>query len=150
MVGPPGLPGSPGRQGEHGVAGPPGPPGATGLPGPPGEPGVPGIDGESKVIATNAPSTTESLSTIASPAENGPRTVSFFASLTTSSLAAPQNPITYDAVSLNHGNGYLNGIFHVPTTGVYFISASMRTSGSVQIFLVLRHNVSLNNNKFNK
>lgn len=104
LTGPPGPPGPEGPLGRQGPLGPAGPPGQEGKQGPMGPPGLPGEQGPMGEAATV------------------PR-VAFSAAL--AARHGEPGTVPFDLVLLNDGDAYdpYSGIFTVPVSGRYFVSA---------------------------
>ncbi|KAG6921470.1 elastin microfibril interfacer 1, partial [Chelydra serpentina] len=118
LAGPPGPPGPEGPMGRAGPAGPAGPSGKDGEQGPMGPPGFPGEQGpvgEAAVV---------------------PR-VAFSAALT--SRHVEPGTIPFDRLLVNDGDAYdpYSGIFTVPVSGRYFISAVLTGHRNEKIEAVL-------------
>ena len=156
MRGDPGIQGTPGLQGftgltgEPGTAGPAGaqgPAGPPGVQGPVGRPGTPGSHGGTDKLRAPKSSGSEKNDQISYDDQNvttilplPPLTSKIaFSAHRSTTASSPQNPVNFDKVILNEGNGYLNGIFIVPVSGIYFISCTMELHAASTFFLVHRH-----------
>ncbi|CAM4528635.1 unnamed protein product [Lepidochelys olivacea] len=118
LAGPPGPPGPEGPMGRPGPSGPAGPSGKDGEQGPMGPPGLPGEQGpvgEAAVV---------------------PR-VAFSAALT--SRHVEPGTIPFDRLLVNDGDAYdpYTGVFTVPVSGRYFISAVLTGHRSEKVEAVL-------------